>query len=187
MAGQSFHIRIGERDHRAHVQDPQGEGNGSHEGPRARHVSVDGELFEVQRAPGGMLTVRRGNGARICVTLDGQVSPASAHTPGQSVAIEVQSAQAAAFAAAMASGGPNTAAAAQIKAPMPGRVVRILVAVGDTVDRGTPVLIIEAMKMENEMHAAAAGIVAQITVVEGDTVDPGQLLCLLEIPETAAE
>ncbi|HGG56889.1 MAG TPA: acetyl-CoA carboxylase biotin carboxyl carrier protein subunit, partial [Nannocystis exedens] len=86
----------------------------------------------------------------------------------------------------MASGGQSAAAAAQIKAPMPGRVVRVLVAVGDTVDKGTPLLIIEAMKMENEMHAAAAGVVAQISVSEGDTVDPGQLLCLLELPETAA-
>ncbi len=188
MAGQSFHIRIGERDHRAEVQDPQGnDDGGSTQNSRARHVSVDGELFEVQPAPGGFLMVRCGNGARVCVTLDGQASPASAHSPGKNVDLEVESAQAAAFAAAMASGGQNGAAAAQIKAPMPGRVVRVLVAVGDAVDRGTPVLIIEAMKMENEMHAAAAGIVAQIPVSEGDTVDPGQLLCLLELPETAAE
>ena len=180
MAGQSFHIRVGEQDHEARVGDVSRADSGD-----ARQVTVDGEVFEVQTAPGGSIVVRSSNGVHICVTLDGQVSPTSAHVPGHSVNIDVQTAQAAALAAAMAVGGAGAEAASQIKAPMPGRVVRILVAEGQSVDKGTPVIIIEAMKMENEMYAAAPGVVGRLVVAEGDTVEPGQLLCELELTDAA--
>ncbi len=180
MAGQSFHIRVGEQEHQARVDDAPSRDSGD-----ARRVTVDGEVFEVQSAPGGSIVVRCANGVHICVTLDGQVSPESAHVPGHSVDLQVQTAQAAALAAAMAVGGAGAAAAGQIKAPMPGRVVRLLVGEGERVDKGTPVIIIEAMKMYNEMYAAAAGVVVRISVAEGDTVDPGQLLC--EIKPAADE
>jgi len=178
MAGQSFHIRVDEREHEARVDNSQGSAQDS---ATARRVTVDGEDFAVQRTPGGGFVVRNGEGVQVCVTLDGQRSPTSAHIPGRSALLEVQTSQAAALSAAMAMGGAGGAAAAQIKAPMPGRVVRILVAEGDTVAKGTPVIIVEAMKMENEMYAAAAGVVRRIAVAEGETVDPGQLLCELEL------
>ncbi len=179
MAGQSFHIRVGEQDHEARVDDVH-----SADGD-ARQVTVDGEVFEVQSAPGGSIVVRCANGVHICVTLDGQASPHSAHVPGHSVDIEVQTAQAAALAAAMAVGGAGAEAASQIKSPMPGRVVRILVDEGESVAKGTPVIIIEAMKMENEMYAAAAGVVDRLVVAEGDTVDAGQLLCEIKLDDAA--
>lgn len=178
MAGQSFHIRVDEQDHEAHVDDLPSPDVGD-----ARRVTVDGEVFEVQSAPGGSIVVRCADGVHICVTLDGQTSPQSAHVPGHSVSVEVQTAQAAALAAAMAVGGAGAAAASQIKAPMPGRVVRVLVDEGESVDKGTPVIIIEAMKMENEMYAAAPGVVDRLVVAEGDTVDAGQLLCEIKLDD----
>ncbi len=60
-----------------------------------------------------------------------------------------------------------------IKALMPGRVTRILVAEGDTVRKGTGLLILEAMKMENEIQAPADGIVDRIFVTAGQTVEGG--------------
>lgn len=58
-----------------------------------------------------------------------------------------------------------------VKAPMPGKVVKLLVAVGDEVAEGQSVLIIEAMKMENELRSARAGKVTAVFVREGQTVE----------------
>ena len=63
---------------------------------------------------------------------------------------------------------------------MPGRVLRILVGEGDRVEKNQPVLIIEAMKMENEMKAPAEGVVACILVEEGQTVDAQTALLRVE-------
>lgn len=60
-----------------------------------------------------------------------------------------------------------------IKALMPGRVVRVLVAQGDSVSKGTGLLILEAMKMENEIQAQTAGVVDKIFVEPGQTVEAG--------------
>jgi biotin carboxyl carrier protein len=60
-----------------------------------------------------------------------------------------------------------------IKALMPGRIVRILVKAGDVVRKGTGVMILEAMKMENEIHAPADGTVDEIFVTAGQTVEAG--------------
>ena len=67
-----------------------------------------------------------------------------------------------------------------IKAPMPGRVVRILAAAGDAVEAQQGILVIEAMKMQNEMKSPKAGTVARISVVVGDTVQAGQVLAVIE-------
>ncbi len=63
---------------------------------------------------------------------------------------------------------------------MPGRVVKLLVAKGDAVKQGDPVLIIEAMKMENRLPAPVAGTVAALYVKEGDDVKPDETLLQLE-------
>ena len=60
-----------------------------------------------------------------------------------------------------------------VKALMPGRVVRVLINKGDTVQKGAGLLILEAMKMENEIQAPIAGVVEEIFVSAGDTVEGG--------------
>ncbi len=67
-----------------------------------------------------------------------------------------------------------------IKAMMPGRVVRILVAQGDAVSRGAGLLILEAMKMENEIQALADGTVQELFVTVGQTVEAGADLMSIE-------
>jgi biotin carboxyl carrier protein len=59
---------------------------------------------------------------------------------------------------------------------MPGNILDIKVAAGDSVKLGTPLVILEAMKMENEIVAPADGVVAGIHVNKGDSVDTGALL-----------
>jgi biotin carboxyl carrier protein len=68
----------------------------------------------------------------------------------------------------------------KIKAPMPGKVVRILAGVGDQVETGQSVIVIEAMKMQNELKAPKNGVLKKIKVAEGATVDAGQALAEVE-------
>jgi biotin carboxyl carrier protein len=59
---------------------------------------------------------------------------------------------------------------------MPGRVLRVLVEPGQAVEAGQGLVVVEAMKMENALTAAAAGVVAEIAVSEGSSVEAGRLL-----------
>ena len=145
-------------------------------------AEVDGVAMTVLATPGGRTLVRRDDGhEQVCVTLDGQAFASAASLGGQASALEVRTAQQALLAETMASSSTGAAAGSKIKAPMPGRVVRVMVKVGDQVQRGAPVIIVEAMKMENEMHAPATGKVLTVHVAEGATVDAGQLLVELEL------
>ncbi len=67
-----------------------------------------------------------------------------------------------------------------ISSPMPGRVVGIEVKAGDTVEAGQGVIIVEAMKMENELTAEVSGTVKEIKVNEGEAVEDGQTLVVIE-------
>ena len=67
-----------------------------------------------------------------------------------------------------------------VKAPMPGRVVRLLAAVGDDVVEGQGVVVIEAMKMQNELKSPKAGRVVRISATVGDTVGSGDVLVVVE-------
>ena len=67
-----------------------------------------------------------------------------------------------------------------IKAPMPGRVVRVLVAAGDRVTARQGVVVVEAMKMENELRTPRDGTVKQVLVAGGTAVETGAVLVLIE-------
>ena len=64
--------------------------------------------------------------------------------------------------------------------PMPGNILRILVNVGDTVTENQPLMILEAMKMENNIHADKGGVVKSICVNKGDSVLEGADLLIIE-------
>ena len=69
---------------------------------------------------------------------------------------------------------------APVVAPMPGLVVRVNVAVGDSVVAGQSVLVMEAMKMENELRASAPAVVKAVRVTQGTAVEKGAILIELE-------
>jgi len=77
---------------------------------------------------------------------------------------------------ASAAGTRSAARGETIRAPIAGKVVKVLVAVGDQVAEGTAVIVLEAMKMENELIAERGGTVTQITKIAGQAVDTGDLL-----------
>ena len=70
--------------------------------------------------------------------------------------------------------------AARIVAPMPGKIVRVLVAQGAAVEAGAGIVVVEAMKMQNEMKAPKAGTVVTLNVEVGTTVNGGDVLAVIE-------
>jgi biotin carboxyl carrier protein len=66
-----------------------------------------------------------------------------------------------------------------VVAPMPGKVVRLLVRAGEEVAAGQGLLVVEAMKMQNEIHSPKAGTVERLSVKEGQPVNAGEMLCII--------
>jgi biotin carboxyl carrier protein len=133
--------------------------------------------FEVVvRAANGERALRMGDGRTVtawvgaevraerCVNVGGLVS---GHDFAVKVRREVD---------ALLLAGDDGAGSGAVSVAMPGRVVKVFARVGDRVEKGQPVLIIEAMKMENEVKAKRAGVVRAVNVVEGGSVEGGTLL-----------
>lgn len=76
--------------------------------------------------------------------------------------------------------GSAASGKATLLAPMPGKVVRVLCAAGDEVVANQGVLVVEAMKMQNEVQAPKAGKVVEIRVSEGQTVNAGEVMAVIE-------
>lgn len=78
------------------------------------------------------------------------------------------------------SAGGAAKGAATLKAPMPGKIIKVLAAVGDEVEAGRGILLMEAMKMQNELKSTKAGRVKSVAVVAGDSVSAGTVLAVVE-------
>lgn len=101
---------------------------------------------------------------------------------GVAVASPVVTAPVAAPAPQAAPAAPKatgTAGSVKVEAPMPGTVLKINVKVGDTVEEGQAVAVLEAMKMENDIVAPSAGTVASVNISVGDSVNSGDVLVTL--------
>jgi biotin carboxyl carrier protein len=77
-------------------------------------------------------------------------------------------------------GGDAGTGPQRILAPMPGKIVRVLVQSGEAVRARQPLVVVEAMKMENELRAGRGGTVAEVHVQEGLSVDAGALLVVIQ-------
>jgi biotin carboxyl carrier protein len=76
--------------------------------------------------------------------------------------------------------GGQAGGRAVLTSPMPGKVVRVLRATGDEVAEGQGILVVEAMKMQNEVQSPKTGKIAEIKVTEGQTVNAGEVLAVVE-------
>ncbi|PRP90996.1 2-oxoglutarate carboxylase large subunit [Enhygromyxa salina] len=178
---QGYRVRVGEREHEVEIEiDAAGE----------RRILVDGQALEV--ADAGAHAVRVGpqgpqDARQLELTLAGEPRPSEAWVGvvGARVQVEVRTEQEARLAAALGKGASGSAGGS-LAAPMPGRVVKILVSEGEVVELGAPAIIVEAMKMENELHTPSAGVVRRVEVAEGETVDAGQVLIEIE-PDPPAD
>ena len=146
-------------------------------------VTVDGQVFQVDArrvgAHGLSLVIEGEDGGRRSV--DTTVTPE--RRGGYAVALDGQTVSVVPVSrfgrrggdAASGGGGPQ-----QVTAPMPGKVVRVLVSPGDAVVPKQGLVVVEAMKMENELKATRAGTVKAVCAVEGQSVEAGALLVTVE-------
>jgi len=118
-----------------------------------------------------------GGGRQALVDVDGNAPDLTVTVDNKSVPLKLQSARAkvAGRAAAAPKSGPSA-----VQSPMPGKVVKVLVAVGDEVKAGQGVVVVEAMKMENELKSPKDGKVKAVSAKEGQAVEAGQSLVTLE-------
>lgn len=114
------------------------------------------------------------NGVTYTVEVEEVASTASAAPVAQSVAPQKAAAPAAPKAAPKASAG-----AISVKAPMPGNIIKVNVKAGDSVKRGDVLVVLEAMKMENDVCAPEDGVVASVEVAQGATVETDAVLVSL--------
>ena len=144
-------------------------------------VKVDGKVFEVEveKVGGGYqsLTPASLTAAPVAAPVAPQAAPAPA-APVQAAAPAPAPAAPAAPAPAPAA-APAAGGAGDVVAPMPGTVLKVNVNNGDTVASGDVILILEAMKMENEIVAPCAGKVT-LKVTAGETVDTDALLAVVQ-------
>ncbi len=92
---------------------------------------------------------------------------------------EIKAAPAATAAPAAAAPTAASGAGEAVNAPMPGNILSVNVQVGDTVSEGQVLMILEAMKMENEIMAPVSGKVTAVNVTKGAVVESGALLCTI--------
>ena len=78
-----------------------------------------------------------------------------------------------------ATAGPASDGPQRLQAPMPGKIIKVRVKAGDPVEAGTPLVVIEAMKMENELRATQPGRIESVSVTEGQAVEASQELLVL--------
>jgi biotin carboxyl carrier protein len=141
-------------------------------------VRVDGEPVSVDAvATGGALSLRV-DGRVIDLVLDGDPPNVRFTALGISGVATIETERSRLAPLSRSSAGSTSREF--VVAPMPGRVVRLLVRAGDRVNAGTPLIVIEAMKMENELRASRPGTVGEILVAPGDAVEGGAKLILLE-------
>ncbi|HEY0308183.1 MAG TPA: acetyl-CoA carboxylase biotin carboxyl carrier protein subunit [Acidobacteriaceae bacterium] len=140
--------------------------------------TVDGELQQIdaQLLEPGVLSLLIEGRAHRCILDEGPTGRAVL-LDGKRLAYSVDDPRSL---RARRSAGVDENGPVPIKSPMPGRVARVLAAAGDTVAAQQGILVIEAMKMQNEMKAPKAGTVVRISVAEGDTVTAGQVLAVVE-------
>ncbi len=129
-------------------------------------VTVNGTAYDV--------LVEDMGGAQACYAPAAQPA-AAAVAPAPAAPVPAPAPVAAPIPAA----APAPAGASVVEAPMPGKILKISVAVGASVSSGDVLLILEAMKMENEISAPAGGTVREIRAREGDSVNTGDVLIVL--------
>lgn len=100
------------------------------------------------------------------------------HVAGRVIPVQVR--QAGGFGRQKKAGAVAGAGPQRIIAPMPGKIVRLLVKAGDEVKARQGLVVVEAMKMENELRAARDGRVREVSVTEGQSVDAGATLMVVE-------
>lgn len=125
--------------------------------PHTLSILLDGQSFEicVTPSPDGKLKLQAGAREFVVEVIDPRAWSGRHH------------------------GGVEAEGRQQIVAPMPGKVVRVLVKAGEHVEAAQGLLVVEAMKMQNEIRSPKSGTVERVLVKEGQAVNAGEVLCVV--------
>ena len=118
---------------------------------------------------------------RYNITVNGKAYDVAVEELGEGAApvAAAPAAAAPAPAAAPAAAAAPVADGTKVSAPMPGTILDVKVAAGDTVAEGQALAILEAMKMENDINSPCAGKVLSVNVTKGQSVETGTLVCVI--------
>jgi biotin carboxyl carrier protein len=162
IEGEQHHAVVARRGDEIELQVDEGDPRSVNHRPvlggRALSVRYGGRLHLIHLSGSG-------NAGRVTATLAGRPVPLTVMDELRAQALE-----------SLGAG----AGSGIINADIPGLVVEIKVEPGQKVHQGEPVIVVEAMKMQNELCAGVSGTVAEIPVAEGDTVNPGDKLLVIE-------
>ena len=136
-------------------------------------------LATVRQARGDALYAFVADGRAFAALVDGREGEYTVVLDGQTMQVGVEDERAARLARA-SGGGQRAAADANVAAPMPGLVVAVNVEPGQRVFKGASLVVLQAMKMENDLTARADGTIKEVLVGPGQTVEQGQTLLTLE-------
>jgi biotin carboxyl carrier protein len=125
--------------------------------PGVYSILIDGQSFEALVVPHGDSELR--------ITVKGHAYTASVHNPRKWKRNRGLGAEAE---------GPQ-----QLRAPMPGKIILLLMKAGDTVEAGQGIVVMEAMKMQNEIRSPKSGKIQRLLVVEGQTVNTGEVVAIV--------
>ena len=151
-------------------------------GPGRYRVTLDGKAYDVLAERSGefnlslILDQATGRSREVSVASAGETGELLVGLGGRTVAVSVDGRRR----RGTSDGGPHTHGEQSIVAPMPGRIVRVLVGEGEEVAAGQAVVVVEAMKMENELRSPKAGRVTKVAVTPGMLVEAGRLLAVIE-------
>jgi biotin carboxyl carrier protein len=136
--------------------------------------AVDADAFEI--APGVFSILLNGKSyeVRVTPTPAGTLSLQTAHQEFTAEVIDPRAWR------GRRHGAPEAEGRQQILAPMPGKIIRVLVQTGEKVQAGQGLLVVEAMKMQNEIRSPKSGIVERLLVQEGQPVNAGEVLAWID-------
>ena len=139
-------------------------------------ITVDGRTYTVEVTEEGQVLV---DGIAHDVALEGETATVDAEAYDvQAIGLTLAAATPPPVAASTP--GSTEAGAGAVLAIMPGKIIRVLVEVGQEIEEGQPVCVLEAMKMENELHARQDGTVKAVYVKPGDDVEKDQVLAEID-------
>ena len=157
------------------------------------HVEVDGRLHVVDARRVGehgiSMLVRAGTDAPPVRSVDAALAAKTANGEydvylyGRTIAVDIRPSTrltSQGRSGSLGAGAPKHAGPHRVTSPMPGKIVKVLVKAGDEVKARQGLVVVEAMKMENELRAARDGRVREVTAVEGRSVDAGAVLLVIE-------
>ena len=133
------------------------------------NITVNGQVYQV-----AVEEVGTGSNVNVVQPVNQTVTPVQTPQPAAPVAPTAPASKPSQEAPKTGSQGST-----KVNAPMPGKILDVKVNVGDSVNKGSVLVILEAMKMENEIVAPADGTVASVNVTQNQTVEPGDVIVTL--------